>query len=626
MSHEAEKKNLFFRLILPLILVAGVVGLIWGVGAYQRAKSTERKIKWIEHFEKLEAAVDDEAHGNLDRLRKLPLAYKERVQPLDSVARRTIRSLTGDRTVYGADPVLVFLSMAFDGISDGWNEIPIFMISYGVNRPRVGIDNVDKLATYDQIKNSELTSYVAEVRKEFANKASQMSMPDQELVRAHATYARELELGFQHLFFIAPPNEAQRIADDARQADWHLPIAEDLEGHDPKIAREVQTAYADLRTAWRARDKGGIKSATERLLAATTALDPAAMPDEKRISDEISLNLVNPFTRASWLYLFASIFALFSWAFRLNSLRWIAILAGVIGMALTAFGFYMRVQLGFGVTVTNLYESMVAISFTTMLICIVLDLLRGSSFGILVGGIGAFVLLAILDRYSDKFDSAIGGTIAVLANNIWVHIHVPIVMASYAAYLIAFMLAVIAIPWCFRDPKASDPDLKGILKTAEIATNVGTLLIFIGMVLGGVWAADSWGRFWGWDPKETWSAILFLFYIIVIHLRLVGFKRTIGGVTKSMKMSPFWYSMCLFTGGNILLWTYYGTNELLSGLHSYANSSGGAGFWDNLIHDRNRWFVWTSGSMLVLTILASVAYLMLAPKAAPTISKANAAA
>ena len=164
--------------------------------------------------------------------------------------------------------------------------------------------------------------------------------------------------------------------------------------------------------------------------------------------------------------------------------------------------------------------------------------------------------------------------------------------------MVAFILSCVGLPWTlFSDRRAKTEDLKSLLKTCEVAVNLGTVLILAGLVLGGMWAYDSWGRFWGWDPKETWALILFLYYVTMIH----------GRYTKNR--GAFWTTWMAFGGGNVLLWTYFGTNELLSGLHSYANSAGDTSFADNFIHARNRWFVITSGTMLAIWLGSLVLYL-----------------
>ncbi|MCA9320991.1 MAG: cytochrome c biogenesis protein CcsA, partial [Planctomycetes bacterium] len=159
---------------------------------------------------------------------------------------------------------------------------------------------------------------------------------------------------------------------------------------------------------------------------------------------------------------------------------------------------------------------------------------------------------------------------------------------------IAFILSVVALPWIlFRDRHARSPELKSLLSTATIAVNIGTPLMFAGLILGGIWASESWGRFWGWDPKETWALVLFLYYTAMVH----------GRFTKWL--NPFWSALGMFFGGVVLFFTYYGTNEFLTGLHSYAGASQDGGFWENMFHAKNLWFTVPCGIVMFLSIVVA---------------------
>ena len=158
-------------------------------------------------------------------------------------------------------------------------------------------------------------------------------------------------------------------------------------------------------------------------------------------------------------------------------------------------------------------------------------------------------------------DPQIGNLVPVL-KSYWLNIHVSIITASYGFLGLCFMLgALTLLLFIFRSQKY--PELDRTILTLhtinEMAMILGLAMLTIGNFLGGVWANESWGRYWGWDPKETWALISIVVYIIVLHARFIP-KGNNPYVFASLSVIAF-YS---------ILMTYFGVNFYLSGLHSYA--------------------------------------------------------
>ena len=569
--------------LLTTGLVLAVVALIAVIGRYQAGKRHEL----AKTFEDRYAATAKSLPPTKD-LARMAVAFKDRIQPFDSMARSVLRTFSGKSTLYGVDATFLFLSLAFDEDAE-WKDVPVVAIQHGQNRRLIGMRDADTLASFEQLRASkEFNAEVARVQAKMGSSGQEsLTVPEQEVLTIRGR-ANELENRFAHYFLIAPPAPGQE-ADETRAHDWHLPKKGDLTGFGSAKAAVVAGAFDDLSDAWRKRDANAAETAAATLIKATRELAPERFPEPARFERELRYNSINPMTSASYLYILASFLMLFGAVFNVRVLRFLALLSLVGGIGLQGWAFVERISLGFGVAITNLYESMIAVALVCALISLVIDIVMKSHWVTIAGGLAAFFTLQVVDIYSVKYDAGIGGTVAVLANNIWVHIHVPIVMASYSAFFIAFLLATIALAWLLVNGlRIENPDLKSLIGVASKSADLGTLLIFVGLILGGVWAHDSWGRFWGWDPKETWALILFLYYCVLAH----------GRFTKWMR--PFWQCWWIFGGGPVLLFTYYGTNELLSGLHSYANSAGDGGFWSNLVHEKNRWFVWSMGVTLGL--------------------------
>jgi cytochrome c-type biogenesis protein CcsB len=304
---------------------------------------------------------------------------------------------------------------------------------------------------------------------------------------------------------------------------------------------------------------------------------------------EFFFNSVKPFLHAIIIYLCAFLLAgvailVFSAAPNLSeSLRrsafYLVILAGVVH----TFGLIFRMVLEGRPPVTNLYSSAIFIGWATMVTGIIIERLYRVGIGSLVASLAGFVTLLIAQNL------AIGGDTmemmrAVLDTNFWLATHVVVITLGYAATFFAGLLAVLYIllgvftPFLSRKltpgtggakaeekhpgskpiAGAAQPNLgKALSKMVYGVICFATLFSFVGTVLGGIWADQSWGRFWGWDPKENGALLIVLWNAIILHARWGGLVRDRG----IMNLAVF---------GNIVTsFSWFGVNMLGIGLHSY---------------------------------------------------------
>jgi ABC-type transport system involved in cytochrome c biogenesis permease subunit len=155
--------------------------------------------------------------------------------------------------------------------------------------------------------------------------------------------------------------------------------------------------------------------------------------------------------------------------------------------------------------------------------------------------------------------------VAVLRNNFWLTIHVLTVSISYAAFTIAMLVGNTANIRVLMKGEDDPAQTKSMTHVCYRAIQLGVFLLTLGIILGGWWADYSWGRFWGWDPKETWALIADLGFLAILHARFIGWLKDFG----LLAAAPIAYLLV------IMAW--YGVNFILAaGLHSYGFSSGGA--------------------------------------------------
>jgi cytochrome c-type biogenesis protein CcsB len=159
-------------------------------------------------------------------------------------------------------------------------------------------------------------------------------------------------------------------------------------------------------------------------------------------------------------------------------------------------------------------------------------------------------------------DPSIGNLVPVL-DSYWLMIHVAIIVASYGPFALSMILGMLALFLMGTTTKNNKKKIGLIIKEIttinEMSMTVGLILLTIGNFLGAIWANESWGRYWGWDPKETWALISIMIYAFILHLRLIPGLR-----------GRFAFNVSAVLSFAVILMTYLGVNHLLSGLHSYA--------------------------------------------------------
>lgn len=218
-------------------------------------------------------------------------------------------------------------------------------------------------------------------------------------------------------------------------------------------------------------------------------------------------------------------------------------------------GILLRVVLAGRPPVSNFYETMLWIQFVAVAVSLVFEwIYRVRTFALSSSILAALVLS--LSEYV-PLDPSLSPVVAVLHSNLWLAIHVLTIVASYGAIGLAGVLAHL-YGWRYLASGGGAEELVSLEQFLYRAIQVGVVLLAAGIMLGGVWANASWGRYWGWDPKETWALITLLWFLAALHGRFAGWLRGVG------------LALATIGGLFLLLMTYYGVSFYLVGLHSYA--------------------------------------------------------
>jgi len=318
-------------------------------------------------------------------------------------------------------------------------------------------------------------------------------------------------------------------------------------------------AYAGFAHAWR----NNQPEQFNKLLSLFRAdLEKRFAPQLSKVKAETRFNSAQPFYTSMTLYAFAFFLAVFAWLVWPAPLGKSAFWFVAIAWILSTVGIAARMWIEGRPPVTNLYSSALFVGWGAVGLCLFIEAMYKNAVGSAAAGVIGFSTLLIAHHLSLSGDT-MEMMRAVLDSNFWLATHVIVVTAGYSATFLAGFLAIIYI---LRGTVTRTLDKA----TAEALTRMvygivcfATLFSFTGTVLGGIWADQSWGRFWGWDPKENGALLIVMWNAIILHARW-------GGMIKQRGL------MTLAVGGNIVTsWSWFGTNMLGVGLHSYGFTEGG---------------------------------------------------
>ncbi|MBU0676741.1 MAG: cytochrome c biogenesis protein CcsA [Verrucomicrobia bacterium] len=283
----------------------------------------------------------------------------------------------------------------------------------------------------------------------------------------------------------------------------------------------------------------------------------------KHIESEIFFNKAKLFYRAEWAYGLAFILALWSitsqrkWLYRMTA----ALI--VLGLIPHTAGILLRMQIMGRPPVTNLYATFIFVAWICAMLGLILEYFQRNKVGLFVAGLSGLALLLVSGRFGTEGDT-MGVVVAVLDSNFWLATHVVCITIGYAGCFVAGVIGHIYLLQAFHK-KEDDPVLLQTYESMYGALAFGLTFAFLGTMLGGVWADQSWGRFWGWDPKENGALLIVLWSAILFHARMggmIGYVETAAGCV----LGVIW-----------VLLAWLGVNLLGVGLHSYGFTSGLAG-------------------------------------------------
>jgi ABC-type transport system involved in cytochrome c biogenesis permease subunit len=483
---------------------------------------------------------------------RLSVSSEGRTKPLDTFARSSLMILSGRQTMEtegGSAPAI------------RWYAEMVAKPEDAMKRRVFRIDHPDVLAVLGLPRHERTRFSFEELAPKFEEIARQSKLAKDVRPKQRDPFQRAV-LGLEDRLMlylsIGRLESPYGVAPLASGEEWR-PVAV-LLGHDGTAAHASVESYRTILGAYVAQDAPAFNRAVAEYAGVLDAKLPAA---QARSAYEVVFSRVEPFYLASVLYVGALLAAsLALLAGTLSRGAWGGTLgrsaAWLIGVAFLVhtLGIVSRVYLQGRPPVTNLYSSAVFIGWAAVPVAMIVRRAIGLALGSIVASVIGFATLVVAHNLSTTGDT-MEVMQAVLDSNFWLATHVVVVTIGYSATFLAGFLALayilLGVPTGLLRGELS----KSLPKAIYGVVCFATVTSFLGTVLGGIWADQSWGRFWGWDPKENGAALIVLMNLIILHARWGGMVQARG------------IAVLAVLGNIVTAWSWFGTNMLGVGLHSY---------------------------------------------------------
>lgn len=490
-----------------------------------------------------------------------------RIKPIDTVSTEVLNKIYRNTSYRGLSANQVILSMM--GSPNEWQVQPLIHVFHPELKKLLGLKANQKNATFNDFFEVEgahaykLQQYAEEANRK---KPAERNTLDKDVIKvdervniAYFVFTGEI---FKMIPKVGDPDHkwySPKTAISTFPADESADVRTILAGYFAAMAKGIESGN------WSEADKvvQKIKSYQEQYAS-------EIMPSESRISTEMFFNKAQIFQRLTPFYLitgFVLLFSIFTKMIKpsisLKIINKIIFIAIILGFAAHTAGLGLRWYIAQHAPWSNGYESMVFIAWALALAGIFFG--RKSIVALALTAIVTGVILFV--AHLGWMDPQITQLVPVL-NSYWLKIHVSVITSSYGFFGLSSLLGFFTLI-LFIIKKPNDNSERGIeierniveaTRINEMAMILGLTLLTIGNFLGGVWANESWGRYWGWDSKEVWALVSILVYAAIVHFRFIPALKT-----------QFAFAVASTVAFASILMTYFGVNFYLSGMHSYAS-------------------------------------------------------
>jgi ABC-type transport system involved in cytochrome c biogenesis permease subunit len=493
---------------------------------------------------------------NLQEFGSILVVHEGRMKPLDSVARTTMMTLS-NRQEYKDEngktqPAIKWL-LDVMAEKDSARKVQIFRIEYPPLLDQLGLEPRPLWWRYSLDELSQKGELIVEQAKA-ANeiKSDKRDLYQQKVLELWHHLVLYIQISRLSAPLMAPPVEDggqwQSLA-EAFQAQQHGAAA--------------NPAVNSLDAILSAYNRGDVTKFNKAVAAYRAEMEKRFPTETNRTDFEVFFNHFEPFYQCTLLYLTVFLLCIASWfgwsGPLIRSAFWLTVLTVLVHTwALLARMYLMN---RWGVFVINLYSTAVFIGWSCAILGLILERLYPIGIGVVVSSVGGAATTLISHHLAAAGGDTLGVLQAVLDTNFWLATHVTCMNLGYGATFVAGILGIIYLIRGVLTPSLDKSTAKALTTMLYAVVCFATLLSFTGTVLGGIWADQSWGRFWGWDPKENGAVLIVIWNALILHARWGGMVQARGMAVLSV------------IGNMVTGWSYFGTNQLGVGLHAYGFSN-----------------------------------------------------
>ncbi len=523
--------------------------------------------------------------------------HNGRIEPMDTLDLAVVRKLTGKSHLLGMNYNQIIVGMMV--FPDEFQKLPMIKIKSKSIRALLGIKG--KYASYNDFfaKNGSF-KFSSQIRDALHTPDSMRTNTQREWVRINELIYIAYMVYTYDIFRIFPSPDSK-----ATNYRWFSPFEilqmVQTKKIDPEGARLYLSAFGELIKGLKNFNIKETERAKSRIYSIQKMYSGEILPSPSRVKWEIIYNHMDIFARLIGIYSLLGMLAIllgfveiaskkrFKWAE--NSL----ILAGTLSLLIHTLNMILRWYIAGHAPWSDAYESIIFIAWGSAFASILFFRKSMLSLGSGLFTAGMFMLVAHLDN----IDPQITNVVPVL-NSYWLLIHVAFSIVSYGFMSVGAMLGFLnLILYLIRKVRPLENQIKQFNSIIYISLYIGLVLLAIGTIFGAIWANESWGAYWSWDPKETWSLISILVYAFILH----------DGVMYR-KNNEFLFPLLSFLGFFFILMTYFGVNFYIAqGLHSYGRGSAAYVWFYVLQIGITAWFV-----VVIVTLMTNIFAKLAHPK------------
>jgi ABC-type transport system involved in cytochrome c biogenesis permease subunit len=489
---------------------------------------------------------------------RIPVVDGGRVKPMDTIARTYLRIMSNRESFkdkegesHQAIEWLLDVETDFSDKEARSRKHPVFRIDHPQLQNSLGLQPREGYRYSIEDFGSKLEALAEPLQS--AHRRKEENRPLDPFENQLFEFERHLAMYQRLADFSIPHVVAPKTGTTWRTLQEAAPKSNAAMTADPDV-----DSWRRMLVAYGARDAAQFNEAVSSYLERLKQERPK---DVAKAALEVRFNFWDPFNKAKWLYLLGFVLAFLAclgWSKPFNNAAW-GLMAFTFVIHTIALA--LRMHLSGRPPVTNLYSSAIFIGWGAALLGLTLERIYKIGIGNLVAAVAGFATLTIAHILSADGDT-MEVLQAVLDTQFWLATHVTCITLGYATTYVAGLLGLIYIIEGVFTRRLTEERGRSLTRMIYGIVCFATFFSFIGTVLGGLWADDSWGRFWGWDPKENGALMIVLWNALLLHARWGGIVRARGIAVLSV------------FGNIVVSWSWFGVNQLGVGLHSYGFTSG----------------------------------------------------